>query len=65
MQGSIVCVSMEVSADWKASLSGTFSVRNIRFAVEGSENQQGFVQCHIPWLKYSRKNFFMLLYMQA
>ena len=50
-----VCKSL---LTWKTSLSGIFSVRNIKFAIQESENHQGFVQCHIPWLKYSRKNIF-------
>lgn len=59
MQGSLVCASVEVSADWKpASLSGTFSVRNIRFAIEGSEKSTMFCPVSHPLAEIFKKGFF-------
>ena len=35
MQGSSICIVRKSLLTWKASLSGIFSVKNIKFAVEG------------------------------
>lgn len=56
MQGSRICTSMEVSADLESkSLSDIFSVRNIKFAVQGSENQKMFRSVSHPLAEIFKK----------